>query len=365
MKRKKVLLLTICILSIAFIVDYGYEYITFQKYNQKPLYLKTPDGTNQPYHPSVVFIPKSWNGYRYWMAETPYPLGKNGDWAGLKPYRARWENPCIHASNDGINWIIPKGLNNPIDNLTPKDILNHGYYSDTHLVMKEDTLECWYRYSDPTTNSLYILKRRSVDGIHFMRKDTMINLQDSYVSRRLGKIIISQALIFKDKKYYMWYVNKVKGKRGIDFSTSRDGINWNTLRHCILSDNSINPWHIDVEYIDNNFYLLSYDQKDLILWRSSDGLCFYKIKKILSPCPVVGSFYSSGLYRSCLLKDNEKYRLYFSAFEKKTSIGLMTGSSIDSLSIYSSMSGKYVTFWKFPVVYLRIMKQRIINFIYS
>ena len=130
--------IVIYILVPSFVIiaaDYGREYYSFQKHNQSPLQIETPDGTNQPYHPSVLFISQKWNGYRYWMAETPYPLGNNGDWNGLKPYRARWENPCIHVSNDGINWQTPPKGSNPIDDLSDADIEHQNYYSDTHLVM--------------------------------------------------------------------------------------------------------------------------------------------------------------------------------------------------------------------------------------
>lgn len=71
---------------------------------------------------------------------------------------------------------------------------------------------------------------------------------------------------------------------------------------------------------------------------------------------MLGSFYSYGLYRSSLIKDNEKYKLYFSAFEKRTAIGLMEGNSISTLHA-TSVEGKYIPFYKFPIVYLRNKKQ--------
>ncbi|MEO3466109.1 hypothetical protein ABG859_24445, partial [Bacteroides xylanisolvens] len=79
-------------------------------------------------------------------------------------------------------------------------------------------------------------------------------------------------------------------------------------------------------------------------------------KYILSKAPMLGSFYSYGLYRSSLIKDNEKYKLYFSAFEKKTAIGLMEGNSISTLHA-TSAEGNFISFCKFPIVYLRNKKQ--------
>ena len=128
-------------ITLLIAIDYVYRYFAFEPYNQSPLNIETPEGNAQPYHPSVVYIPGGWNGYAYWMAETPYPLGPDGDWNGLPPYRARWENPCIHASHDGIHWETPGDLVNPIDDLNETEIENRDFFSDTHLVMNGDTLE--------------------------------------------------------------------------------------------------------------------------------------------------------------------------------------------------------------------------------
>ena len=82
---RKIILVVICVI----LVDYIYQYNQFQKYNQAPLIIKTPEGSNQPYHPSVIYIPEGWNGYKYWMAGTPYPLGE-------EVYL-----DCLHIENDG------------------------------------------------------------------------------------------------------------------------------------------------------------------------------------------------------------------------------------------------------------------------
>ena len=62
-----------------------------------PLTLSTYDGSGQVVHPSVLDFGQglvkpgstSWNGYRYWMAITPFPNGNSDH-----------ENPCLYASND-------------------------------------------------------------------------------------------------------------------------------------------------------------------------------------------------------------------------------------------------------------------------
>ena len=61
-------------------------------------------GDKEAYHPKVIAFKEKWNGYKYWMSFTPYPKGKSAK-----------ENPHIVASNDLINWEVPKGLKNPLD----------------------------------------------------------------------------------------------------------------------------------------------------------------------------------------------------------------------------------------------------------
>lgn len=350
---KAILLLAI----VAFIADYAYQYISFQAYNQTPLAIATPEGSNQPYHPSVVYIPQGWNGYTYWMAETPYPLGKNGEWSGLAPYRARWENPCIHASNDGIHWEVPQGASNPIDDLNEDEISQLDFFSDTHLALNGDTLECWYRISRKKKGETYILRKYSVDGRQWSERETIIDLQDSsVVNNGPGSMILSPAVRKTPNGYIMWYVDRVKTPRQICRSTSADGWQWSKKEVCQLENQQTVPWHIDVQLIDSTYYMVVYDFNNLALWESKDGLLFQKRKTLLSPARKVGSFYAYGLYRSALIKDDHEYKLYFSAYEKGTSIGLMRGPSADSLTIYP-VAGKRISAWKFPFTYLRLKKQ--------
>lgn len=58
-------------------------------------------------HPDVVDFAKTskdggkWGGYRYWMVLTPNQDGYS-----------QYENPCLAASNDGVNWVVPNGIEN-------------------------------------------------------------------------------------------------------------------------------------------------------------------------------------------------------------------------------------------------------------
>ena len=76
----------------------------------------------------------AWNGYRYWMAMTPYPNAQNA-----------YENPSIVVSDDGETWIEPPGISNPI---VPYP--GAGYYnSDPCLVKAGNLLYLFYRCALP------------------------------------------------------------------------------------------------------------------------------------------------------------------------------------------------------------------------
>ena len=67
-------------------------------------------GDDQAFHPKVLNFEKPWNGYRYWMAYTPYPGADQ-----------RKENPHVCVSNDRIHWKPFEGEGKAVslDPLTP------------------------------------------------------------------------------------------------------------------------------------------------------------------------------------------------------------------------------------------------------
>ena len=104
-------------------------------------------GDKEAYHPKVIAFKEKWNGYKYWMSFTPYPKGKSAK-----------ENPHIVASNDLINWEVPKGLKNPLDEVD--NIPKKRYNSDSHIVYNPDTkiLSCYWRQVDHNKVIIYKTK---------------------------------------------------------------------------------------------------------------------------------------------------------------------------------------------------------------
>lgn len=358
----------IILLLILIFIDFIFQAVSFYiKYAKKPLEIKTFDGYNQPYHPSVLFFSNGWNGYNYWMALTPYPM--NG-----KPYKDRWECPCIYSSENGKEWVVPGNLINPLDDLSDKEIENKDFFSDPHLVYVNDRIECWYRISHHSGNGgdmdTFIVRKVSYDGIDWCNREVMIDPLQEDIKNNLGDMVRSPAIIYHGK-YYMWYVDNKKnvGQRNICYTVSEDGKNWIKSQKCILYGHDINPWHIDVNYIDNFYWLTVYDLNSITLWKSVDGLNFEFLKILLSPSLKYGSFYSDGLYRSVLIKDDKDYRLYFSAFDdQKTSIGLMQGKTPMHMKIQNIKNNKIYSLRNVILVYLfnrkrdlSVLKSRILS----
>lgn len=68
-----------------------------------PTPIPTYDGSGSSVHPSVLHFATGWHGWQYVMAYTPYPL-----------LRAAYENPSLAVSHDGLVWVTPPGLHNPV-----------------------------------------------------------------------------------------------------------------------------------------------------------------------------------------------------------------------------------------------------------
>ncbi len=289
---------------------------------ENPLVLADFSNYNQPYHPSVLYIEDGIDGYKYWLAQTPYPIGST-------PYRDRWESPCIYKSNDGIIWEV---VANPLDDLTSEQIVGKDFLSDPHLVYVNGKLECWYRYTDVSdSNHTWILRKTTSDGKTWSSRETIIDCN-------VYGMVRSQSLIYEDGKYKMWFTGQGNSS-DLGYAESSDGINWGARTNCVLS-NTMVAWHIDVKNIKGTYYLLSYVKatNSLELYQSIDGINFTYMKQVLQKGG--SSFYTNGLYRACMMLDEiDCIRVYFTAeTTTKTSIGVMVGVDFDSLKIINATS---------------------------
>ena len=320
-----------CLIVVLFI--FFAEFIYYLLTYKREINIETPDGSNQPYHPSVLFFEHGWNGWKYWMAFTPMPIGK-------EPYTDRWECPCVVVSNDGVNWQYPD-KKQYLDDLTEEEIANRDYFSDTHLVYdnKNDCILLYYRLSKVTRKwtDITLYRKVSRDGINWSDREKIL-YNDSIVAQRPTSPAIIQDIT--EDVYKFWFVTEmlVGDKHDLYYALSPDGVNIETSTLVNFSDYNIDPWHIDCQFIDGKYYLIvfSLDER-LTLFESNNGIDFTFNKILLAPSNKVGSFYKKGLYRSCLINDNEGYKLYFSAKDgRRVCIGLMEGNEIHGLQVVSA-----------------------------
>ena len=286
----------------------------------------TPQLPRYYWHPSVVYIPNGFGGHKWWMAQSPYHPGVE-----LKPYRARWELPCIHYSEDGIHW--KSVLTNPIDDLTIQQLSKEDYLSDPHLVYKEGCLELYYRLTllkdkQVIDNKTLLYKKISLDGVNWTDRVVVADLRKKEDVAIWGKQIISQSLIWDGEKYLCWYVDGsgYQKDRGIRMTMSPDGKIWQKAEQCILKDYPDTPWHIDVQQYDGEYHMLCFGGKDRVLAHlvSTNGLTWNYRTEVLRPSHQYCDFYSERIYRSCSIRKGNDYYIFFSAATTNRSyIGLL------------------------------------------
>lgn len=291
----------------------------------RPLYIQTPypGNLNQPYHPTVLYFETGWNGYRYWMSESPYPIGS-------KIYKDRYENPCIHCSNDGVNWTTPIKLVNPIDDLIDSEIANGDYLSDPHLIYRDDLnrIECWYRITHVKDSyHTYILRKYSTDGVNWSDREVIYDC-----IKGSNEMIRSHAVIWEDNKYKFLYTDwneKVKYGEWNGLST------WD-FQNCSISDNK-DIWHLDFgkDVVNNNYYMIAYSKTSGIKYYNSDDKINWNFVKTLLLTGDDSTFWNTRLYRSCAVYNNKNWLLYFTAEKDNriATIGLMKGETLDTLEV--------------------------------
>jgi hypothetical protein len=139
----------------------------------------TYDGTGQAIHPDVIDFKTDWMGYRYWMAMTPFANG-NPD----------VENPSILASCDGVTWVVPDGLANPLVALP----VVGGFYSDPDIFFHNGILYLLYRWVEDERIDLIV--RASADGRNWNTHHTILTTTTHNVS--------SPAIVWDGWQYLMY-----------------------------------------------------------------------------------------------------------------------------------------------------------------
>lgn len=227
-------------------------------------------------HPSVIYIPKGINGYKYWCALTPYFGIINA-----QTDKNAFENPHIFCSIDGLSWSEPKGSTNPIDHAQLAKYLN--YWSDTNLFYENGKLHLYYRgnyfdrnfYGDKGIYARAIVERNSSDGVNWT--DRKILYASNTITKGIddNSVIASPSFLKDNGKWYCYDVvystNKnpypAQGNQTSGFVFRRedsapDGSfgDYSEDKICTFDsrpwgENS-DPWHIEAVKYDGKFFML-------------------------------------------------------------------------------------------------------------
>lgn len=335
-------------------------YFLFRK---KPLDIHTPDGSDEPFHPSVLYFKDGWNGYKYWMAFTPMPNGTKP-----QPYIERWECPCVYVSNDGKNFTDAHGYGY-LDDLTESIIKNEGYFSDCQLVYdkENDRIRLIYRLTDYTYDDGYprehvlILTKHTYDGKKWSDREILLNLDNE---EKCGQVVVSPSVVHENSVYKMWYISSYGKNHKVSVSASSDLKNWDDKHECVFHGKKVDPWHLDCMKDSGKYFMTVYELANkLTLWESDDGINFYYRKTLLTRSHICGQFYSYGLYRACLIKA-DNYQLYFSAtYSGYCCIGLAEGDTIDGVKLVSAEKNISFRFYandfatKYFYLFTKLVKQ--------
>jgi len=292
------------------------------------LIIPTYEDSGELTHPSVIYFTDGWNGYKYWMAMTPYP---NAD--------ITLENPSIVVSNDGITWIEPEGINNPIFPYSESD--NN---SDPEIFYDEDTDELWLY------NRYTVLERKtSSDGINWSEPVTVLDAVSNleFLSPSIQKI---------DNTYYMWTVNIHNPKTPpyeLERRSSEDGVSWSDVTTCNITNflESIGYliWHVDVVYIDYEYRMVvtahQYSDlstnNDLFFATSTNGLSWtFSRFKLLQK---TGNSWDAQLYKSSAVYKDGLIELYYSGITSD-SLSWTVGRIVDSYEYISKYLNSKILF---------------------
>lgn len=283
----------------------------------EPLKIKTYDGYDQPMHPDVVYISSGFHGFKYWMAYTSYPYSME-----------KYENPCIAVSNDGINWITPGKLKNPVAP-PPEDVEEGGHFSDTDILYDNNKLDMYYVYNkEGVLGPSKFYRSISTDGTNWTKPQL--------IYKCTGPISGYSPAIIKDNNIFkMWYISE---GNIMSYVSSKNGMNWSKRKTCKIHIPGWTIWHLDVTKTDMGYegLLCARDNKSrstaLFYIKSTDGLTWSPSNTPII-YPSANGWDSMDIYRSTLLKQNGLYEIWYSAcnFNEKWGIGYTSGKAIKKL----------------------------------
>ncbi|HYE12267.1 MAG TPA: hypothetical protein VEF53_19015 [Patescibacteria group bacterium] len=257
------------------------------------------EGTDEIVHPSILFFPNKWNGYKYWLGYTCFD---NKD--------AKLENPCIAVSNDNVNWTVPEGLVNPIEP-APAGL---EYLADINLFMSPDEKTMYMVFKETAGTQRQTWLRSSTNGVNWTPK--VLLFQNTFED-------VSPAVLWDGTQYVMWTVKHADTPNNIYMRTAPKAEGpWSEPLLCtyVLPEGQ-EPWHMDVRKLGNQYHMLlqTTATEPLYFGVSNNGIDWTFGKKPLFLRGTVPSTLNYGYYKSTifpmLTDDGLKYGLWYGTAE--------------------------------------------------
>ncbi|TGE33706.1 hypothetical protein [Desulfosporosinus sp. Sb-LF] len=291
-------------------------------------HIETPtyDRSGQAVHPSVIDFKteygiETWGEFRYWMVFTPYPN-----------FNSAFENPSLLVSKDGLTWIDPPNIKNPLA-LKPLGSLNGNYNSDPELVYDPDQntlILYWREYSGNVFEKIWVKKISS----DYKQSDKILCFEKAWDYKKTGLVLSPTVWRKSANEWYMWTTD---GNLTMHLYASTDGITWSSGQPCSVPWDTWNggyiPWHIAAkpnpikQTID--FLVAGWPKQGTI----KDCQLLYATAPMSQPkeitMPLLGSLLVAGasdqwdngyIYRSSFVLepgDAPKFRIWYSACSKE------------------------------------------------
>ena len=273
----------------------------------------------------------TWGGYRYWMAMTPNQTGNS-----------QFENPCLAASSDGITWVVPTGITNPLTNVPREPDNTHNY--DTDMIYDPNSDQLWVYYiweqDSPrgTPSELRRIKVGYSEG-NFTVGQYEVCTKSSYQYDMQSPAVVRRGA----GQWLMWSNNSdqndgVAGWQNqnafVELRQSQDGKTWGaakSLKQSLIlkGEGGVEyyiPWHLDVQWMEseNEYWGLfcaypkggNTQRTYLLFATSADGEMWTSYPKPLIS-PTDGGWYNNFVYRSTFTYENGKLRVWFSGGESQ------------------------------------------------
>lgn len=247
----------------------------------QPTITPTYDGTGSALHPGVLDFRQinggTWNGWRYWMAMTPYY--NNND---------TLENPSILVSSDGYTWQEPLEGMNPI---YPWPGASYNSDTDIEYDPSTDELVLIYKGPGPEFNPRVA---RSADGVTWPAAAT------AFAWPNVANEQVSPALIRLPDGTWACWTNKFPTPAAISYWTAPDPLGpWSGPTACTGFHRM--GWHLDVTHVGGIYYMLIFEQTSN-LWAatSRDGYTWASNTTQLMTTAATGSWDSEQLYRGSM-----------------------------------------------------------------